>query len=49
MRVLNGRFGAYLKYGDLNIALAAKYKNDLSLLDEDEAVRLVKAKLDKIK
>lgn len=49
MRVLNGRFGAYLKYGDLNIALAAKYKNDLSLLDEEEAVRLVKAKLEKMK
>ncbi len=48
MRVLNGRYGAYLKYGELNIALSVKYKNDLSLLDRDEAIKLIKAKQEKM-
>ncbi|MGN0907910.1 MAG: topoisomerase C-terminal repeat-containing protein, partial [Bullifex sp.] len=48
VRVLNGRYGAYLKYGDVNIALPAKFKNDLTLLDKEEAVRLIRAKQEKL-
>ena len=44
LRVLNGRYGAYLKWGDKNIALSTKYKKDLSLLGEDEAKELARAK-----
>ena len=45
LRVLNGRYGAYLKWGDVNIALSTKYKNDLSLLSEDVAKELARAKM----
>lgn len=44
LRVLNGRYGAYLKWGDKNIALSTKYKKDLYLLGEDEAKELARAK-----
>lgn len=45
LRVLNGRFGAYLKWGDVNIALSTKIKNDLASLTEDVAKELVRAKM----
>lgn len=45
LRVLVGRYGAYLKWGDVNIALSTKYKSDLSLLSEDVAKELARSKM----
>ncbi len=38
--VMDGRFGAYIKWNGKNIAIPAKLKKDLSLLNEEEAKSL---------
>ena len=47
LEMLRGRYGAYIKWGDLNCALSAADKRDLNGVDQARAEEIAKAASEK--
>ena len=47
LELLSGRYGAYIKWGDLNCALSAADKRDLNGVDQARAEEIAKAASEK--